>query len=150
MWDASALNSDEAAQAQKRPDLATPYRAPQTDLEKTLTQVWQKVFGLGSVGLDDDFFDLGGHSLLAMHCLSQIRYVTGVAIPLRILFECHTIRGCAAYCLEHGATTQATGPSPVLPADAARITAQSVDKMNDADVDAVLELLQRREKQPKG
>jgi amino acid adenylation domain-containing protein len=78
-----------------RPELAVAYIEPQTELEKTIAQVWQKELNLKSVGINDNFFELGGHSLLGIKIIAEISDAIGVQIPLRSLFEKPTIFGLA-------------------------------------------------------
>ncbi len=35
------------------------------ELEEASCAIWEELFGIGGIGIDDDFFALGGHSLLA-------------------------------------------------------------------------------------
>jgi acyl transferase domain-containing protein len=60
-------------------------------MEQTLTQIWQQMLGIESIGLHDNFFALGGHSLLATQVTSQIRKVLQIELPLQALFEQPTI-----------------------------------------------------------
>ena len=55
-----------------RPELTTPYRAPETAIEKSVAAIWSKVLCVDTPGADDDFFHLGGHSLLAMQVIVRI------------------------------------------------------------------------------
>jgi non-ribosomal peptide synthase protein (TIGR01720 family) len=48
---------------------SVPYRAPQTDTERALARIWQRVLNVPGVGIDDSFADLGGDSLLSMQVL---------------------------------------------------------------------------------
>src|SRR4029077_20931247 len=43
-------------------------RAPETDIEKALQQLWARILGVSreQIGLDDHFFHLGGESIAAM------------------------------------------------------------------------------------
>ncbi|MBZ1349016.1 amino acid adenylation domain-containing protein, partial [Alcaligenaceae bacterium LF4-65] len=71
------------------------YRAPVTEHEQLVANLFAELTGATRVGLDDSFFALGGHSLLAMRLLSQLRTRTGLELALRILFEQPTVAGVA-------------------------------------------------------
>ena len=45
---------------------------PRTPVESELVRIWQQVFGIEIVSVQDNFFDLGGHSLLAVQMFAQI------------------------------------------------------------------------------
>jgi amino acid adenylation domain-containing protein len=64
---------------------------PQTAVEELLAGLWSEVIGVGSPGLQDDFFALGGHSLLATRMLSRLRDQLAVEVPLSALFEAPTL-----------------------------------------------------------
>jgi len=70
---------------------AVTYRAPVTDSQKALCQVFADVLGVSVVGLDDSFFDLGGQSLLAMRLISRIQEVIGAKLPIAALFDAPTV-----------------------------------------------------------
>ena len=74
-----------------RPDLAKQFVAPRTPTEESIAEIWTEVLGLETIGVNDNFFDLGGHSLLATQVLSRLREVFQVELPLRQLFEAHTV-----------------------------------------------------------
>ena len=61
--------------------------APRTPVEEVLAGIWRELLGVRRVGVYDNFFELGGHSLLAMRCLSAMRRLFRMEIPLRVLFE---------------------------------------------------------------
>jgi hypothetical protein len=79
---------------------------PQTELEKAIAVVWQRMFGLEQVSVEDNLFDLGGHSLLLVHMHGRLRATLKKEFPLVTLFMCPTIRSLAQH-LE-----QASGPAP--------------------------------------
>lgn len=79
-----------------RPELAKQYVAPRNPTEEAIAAIWADVLGLETVGVHDDFFELGGHSLLATQILSRLRETFEVELPLRQLFEAHTIAAIAA------------------------------------------------------
>ncbi|MCK4785651.1 MAG: non-ribosomal peptide synthetase, partial [Desulfobacteraceae bacterium] len=47
--------------------------APQSEVEKVITGIWQELFHAKTVGIHDSFFDLGGNSLLLMRMLSKLQ-----------------------------------------------------------------------------
>ncbi|WJV45631.1 non-ribosomal peptide synthetase [Streptomyces flavofungini] len=67
------------------------YRAPRNEKEETLCTLFAEVLGVERVGIDDDFFDLGGNSLLATRLTSRIGKALGVSVPIRAVFESHSI-----------------------------------------------------------
>ncbi|HEX3554403.1 MAG TPA: beta-ketoacyl synthase N-terminal-like domain-containing protein [Thermoanaerobaculia bacterium] len=74
-----------------RPDLATPYTAPRNERETILAALWEELFGIAPMGVDDSFLELGGHSLLAIQVVTQIRSRLAVDLPVTALFESPTI-----------------------------------------------------------
>ncbi len=67
------------------------YRAPETQIQVQLCDIWQEVLGLKRVGIEDNFFAIGGHSLLATQIVSRIQQGFSVDLPLRCIFESPTI-----------------------------------------------------------
>ena len=92
-----ALEPDANQVKQARPDLPTPYVAPQTQLEEMILQQWETYLGIAPLGLRDNFYDLGGDSLLALGLLAQIQKKLTVTIPMIVLLETPTVGGLVAY-----------------------------------------------------
>lgn len=73
-----------------------PAAALQTDTERELAAIWQRVLRLDTIDRDDDFFMLGGHSLLATQANAQANLHWTLMLPLRTLFDERTLARCAA------------------------------------------------------
>jgi aspartate racemase len=71
---------------------ATAASVPESELERTLAQLWQRVLKVPKVGLDENFFDLGGDSLLLVAVHSNLQKTLNTEIALTDLFEFSTIR----------------------------------------------------------
>ena len=80
-----------------RPNLANTYIAPRDDLEKIICTIWQELFSLDRVGIDDNFFHLGGDSFLIVQARSKLQSVLNQPISNVDLFEYSTIGSLAAY-----------------------------------------------------
>ncbi|KAI1430745.1 hypothetical protein GGR50DRAFT_163740 [Xylaria sp. CBS 124048] len=67
-------------------------RAPSTDIEKTLREVWARVLSIeeSAIGVDDNWIRLGGDSLLAMRVVSQAS-AAGLKTSVEALFQGKTI-----------------------------------------------------------
>jgi len=70
-----------------RPELEETHIAPRDELEARLANIWERLLGVQSVGIRDDFFHLGGHSLLAVRLVSEIQKETGQRLPLVSFFQ---------------------------------------------------------------
>ncbi|OLP20314.1 hypothetical protein BST81_00825 [Leptolyngbya sp. 'hensonii'] len=69
---------------------------PQDEVERQLTEIWERVLGLESIRVTDNFFDLGGHSLQAVRLFAEIEKAFGRVLPLATFFQAATIRDLAA------------------------------------------------------
>ena len=69
--------------------------ASSDDVQSSLMEIWQIVFGIRPIGIDDDFFQLGGDSLLAARLFAQVEETFEVNLPLATLLEAPTIRQMA-------------------------------------------------------
>ncbi|HEX7330560.1 MAG TPA: amino acid adenylation domain-containing protein [Pyrinomonadaceae bacterium] len=94
----SLATSNTPAKASKRyarPQLKNEFAAARNELEQTIAEIWQDLLGIDQVGINDNFFELGGHSLLATQLISRLRKTIQVEIPLRLIFETHTLAALA-------------------------------------------------------
>jgi acyl transferase domain-containing protein/acyl carrier protein len=80
-----------------RPDLQHDYVAPRTEIEQTISHIWQELLGVEQIGIYDNFFELGGHSLLATQVISRIRKKFQVEFPVNILFKAPTVADVSEY-----------------------------------------------------
>ncbi|MEV7676575.1 amino acid adenylation domain-containing protein [Streptomyces sp. NPDC088752] len=85
-------------------------RAPRTDRERALCEVFAETLGLPRIGVTDDFFDHGGHSLLAVTLAQRIEERCGRRPSLRALFAAPTVEGVARLLDD---TEDAAAPRPV-------------------------------------
>lgn len=93
--DAMPLNNNGKVDRKKLPEIRIEslscYRAPETELEKQVAELFAASLGVDRVGIDDDFFELGGHSLKATKLVNQIENLTGKHIVIQTLFENPTV-----------------------------------------------------------
>ncbi|MEU9136993.1 amino acid adenylation domain-containing protein [Streptomyces sp. NPDC048404] len=68
----------------------TQYRAPRTDTERVLAEVYADVLGAGQVGVDDDFFTGGGDSIRSIQVVARAK-TRGVVVTTREIFEHRTV-----------------------------------------------------------
>jgi acyl carrier protein len=74
-----------------RSRLKSTYVAPESGLEKTITQVWQEVLQVDKVGLEDNFFDLGGDSLDIVRVSGKLKTVLSREVPVVMIFNFPTV-----------------------------------------------------------
>jgi FkbH-like protein len=75
--------------------LDTPIRAPATDVETKLKQLWESLLSIDEVGVEDDFFALGGTSLLSVKLFADIERCFDAQLRLTAILEAPTIRQLA-------------------------------------------------------
>jgi len=76
---------------------ASVYRAPETDLEIKLVEIWEKLLVVDRVGIYDNFFDLGGNSLMVMRMVAQIEREMSMTIPMKVIFQSKCIKDLSKY-----------------------------------------------------
>ncbi|MBN1910013.1 MAG: amino acid adenylation domain-containing protein, partial [Pirellulales bacterium] len=71
---------------------------PTTETEAKIAAVWEEIFEVSPVSIDDDFFlDLGGYSLLAAQTVSRLRAKSDLEVAIRDIYEHTTIRRLAEH-----------------------------------------------------
>jgi non-ribosomal peptide synthase protein (TIGR01720 family) len=105
------------------PDLAEVHRpegrvAPRTEVERTLAAIWERILGVETVGVHDDFLDLGGDSILVIQAVARARRA-GLALTPRLLLEHPTIDALARVVERLGESEaeqgEVTGEAPLTP-----------------------------------
>ncbi len=99
---ASSLNStkqiikavESRAVKQKR-KAKSEYVAPNNELERSITKIWQQVLGIEKVGINDNFSELGGSSLQGVQLIARLQKELNVDISIVSLFESPTISSMA-------------------------------------------------------
>jgi thioesterase domain-containing protein/acyl carrier protein len=86
--------------------------APRDNIETHLKAIWEEILGLEDIGVRDNFFELGGHSLKAVAISSRVAKMYQASFPVRMIFDCPTIEGQAAY-LRQGVSL--VPPSSIIP-----------------------------------
>ena len=79
-----------------------PVETPRTDLERTISQIWQQVLGVDAVDLDSNFFEMGGTSLLMAQAHRRMKDVAGARLVLTDLFRYPTVRALCGYVTANG------------------------------------------------
>lgn len=87
---------DLSPESQGVTDAAGVFIEPVTETQKLVARIWAELFKKTRISLDDNFFALGGHSLLAVQTLWLVQQRAGVQVPIRDLFEAHTVLALAA------------------------------------------------------
>ncbi|GHF71761.1 amino acid adenylation domain-containing protein/non-ribosomal peptide synthase protein (TIGR01720 family) [Amycolatopsis bartoniae] len=99
------------------PDYRGTTRAPRTDTEVRLAELFAEVLGVRQVGADDSFFALGGDSIVSMRLVSKAR-AAGFGFSPRDVFERRTVAELAQVAGEAKAATDpdaGIGEVPLTP-----------------------------------
>ncbi|WP_414582649.1 amino acid adenylation domain-containing protein [Scytonema sp. PCC 10023] len=80
-----------------RPELEALYQPPQTEVEKTIADIWQEILQVENVGIHDNFFELGGHSLLLVQVHSKLQKTFQRDFSMIEMFQYPTISHLARY-----------------------------------------------------
>ncbi|HKC46588.1 MAG TPA: condensation domain-containing protein, partial [Gemmatimonadales bacterium] len=94
------------------PERRALYVAPNTETERAVASLWQDLFGVERLSLDDNFFDLGGHSLLLLQAHSRLCAALRRDLPIVALLQYPTIRTLARHL--GGAAERSVAPAAVI------------------------------------
>ncbi|WP_196223735.1 non-ribosomal peptide synthetase, partial [Nocardia seriolae] len=84
---------------------ARDFRAPVTEMESAIAEVFAELLGVEQVGADDSFFALGGDSILSIQLVSQAK-ARGIVFSPRDVFDKRTPAGLAEVATLRGETEQ--------------------------------------------
>ncbi|MEO6738976.1 MAG: KR domain-containing protein [Chthoniobacteraceae bacterium] len=69
---------------------------PSAEIEDVVAEIWRTTFGLGQIGIHEQFTSIGGHSLLALQIVARLRSFYRMDLSLRDFFEAPTIAGLSS------------------------------------------------------
>ncbi|MCY9369690.1 lichenysin non-ribosomal peptide synthetase LicA [Bacillus haynesii] len=72
------------------------YKAPRTETEQLLADIWQEVLGIDRIGISDNFFALGGDSIKGIQMASRLQQ-HGWKLEMKDLFQHPTIGELCVY-----------------------------------------------------
>jgi hypothetical protein len=78
---------DQAALPEPQNESKPEHKAPRTELEVQVAEIWEEVLGVAGIGLRDSFWDLGGHSLLAAKVFARLEDMLGAELRIQLLFD---------------------------------------------------------------
>ncbi len=71
------------------------YVAPKSQIETNLVKIWQELFEISKIGINNKFSEYGGNSMLAIKLIAKIYQTFGVSISIKELFEDGSIKSIA-------------------------------------------------------
>ncbi|MCO7226519.1 non-ribosomal peptide synthetase, partial [Pleionea sp. CnH1-48] len=105
------------------------FRAPQTETEKVLANLWAEQFSLAldKISATANFFDMGGHSLMVMRLLAGIRKQLTCTLTIVDVFNHPTIEELAS-CIDSRDSSLSDGF-----ADAVEVGGDCIVKLNESN-----------------
>lgn len=58
----------------------------ENDIENEIARIWESIFGIDKIDVNDNFFRLGGSSLIAIQIVAQIKQRLNIDLPLTCIF----------------------------------------------------------------
>ncbi|HEU5124960.1 MAG TPA: amino acid adenylation domain-containing protein [Verrucomicrobiae bacterium] len=99
--DPARIHAAVESRAKTRSGKQSGYVPPNTETERQLCDIWEKLLRVERVGLKDNFFELGGHSLLAVRLFAELEKLSGRKFPLVTIFQAPTVEQLAAVLSEN-------------------------------------------------
>jgi acyl-CoA synthetase (AMP-forming)/AMP-acid ligase II/acyl carrier protein len=87
------------------------FRAPATQLQETVAQIFRNVLGIDRIGLDDNFFDLGAHSLQMVKVHSELNRCIDQPVSLISFFQYPNVRSLSAHIEQRPGVAVGIGPT---------------------------------------
>jgi hypothetical protein len=84
-------------------------RAPRSEMERHLLEIWRDLLGDGMLGPDDNVFDHGAHSVLVVQARNRMQELLKRQIPVVLLFQYPRVSALAEQFTDSGA---AADPNP--------------------------------------
>ncbi len=79
----------------------TDFAAPESETERKLAEIFERILQTHPISVSVSFFDLGGDSLLALKLSSQISKSFGKDLPVSAVFEAPSVQRLAALLDQH-------------------------------------------------
>ena len=102
--------------APARPELVTPFQAPQDGVEEKICAIFADVLGIDRAGRLDNFFELGGNSLQVLKALGRLARDGIAGLSATMFFRQPTAQALARVLADaakgDGAAKPATAPAP--------------------------------------
>ena len=76
------------------------YRAPVSEMENVVCNIYAEILGLSKVGLDSNFFHLGGNSISSFKLVNRLRVHLMRDLNIKNIYEYPTVQALISYCLK--------------------------------------------------
>jgi acyl carrier protein len=73
------------------------YEPPETDSERVIAAICEKVLGAERIGMHENLFDLGANSLLSTMIVTRLSRSFAVELPTTLVFDLPTVRELAIF-----------------------------------------------------
>lgn len=77
--------------------IATKYVEPQTQTQRNLVSIFEKVLNINKISIDDNFFDIGGDSLSGIRIVTQLSSMFNISLSIKSIFDFPTVAMLAEY-----------------------------------------------------